>query len=146
MALKITLKPHERMILGGCVLTNGKYRCELIIENKVPVLREKDILSESEAVTPCRRIYFVIQLMYVDEANLVEYHRTYWELVRDVVRAAPSMLSFIEPISTFILGGKYYDALKLGKKLIQYEDEVLNYADRSEGSLQKSPNADDVRP
>jgi len=49
MALRITLKPQEKMILGGAVITNGNsFRCNLIIENKVPILREKDILSEGE--------------------------------------------------------------------------------------------------
>jgi flagellar protein FlbT len=46
MALKIILKPHERIILGGAVVTNGRSKSELIIENNVPLLRQKDNLSE----------------------------------------------------------------------------------------------------
>ena len=62
MALKITLKPHEKMILGGAVIANGNSTgCHLIIENKVPILREKDILSEKDADSPCRRLYFIVQ-------------------------------------------------------------------------------------
>jgi flagellar protein FlbT len=45
------------------------------------LLREKNILKEEEANTPGRRIYFVIQLMYIDEENLTTHHKTYWELV-----------------------------------------------------------------
>jgi flagellar protein FlbT len=93
MALKITLKPHEKMILGGAVITNGNSKGELIIENSVPILRQKDIMSEKEANSPCRRIYFVIQLMYVDEENLVTHHNTYWKLVQSLVEAAPCNLS-----------------------------------------------------
>ena len=49
MALKITLKPHERMVIGGAVLTNANSAsCDLVIENKTPILRQKDILSEEE--------------------------------------------------------------------------------------------------
>ncbi len=66
MPLKISLKAGERVIIGGAVITNGKLKTELFVENKVPVLRQKDILSIKEADTPCRRIYFVIQLMYMD--------------------------------------------------------------------------------
>ena len=87
MALKITLKPHERMIIGGAVVTNGDSRTQLVIENKVPLLREKDILSEREVKTPARRIYFVIQLMYVDEENLMTHHQLYWNLIEELVRA-----------------------------------------------------------
>ena len=58
MALKITLKPGERMIIGGAVLTNGNSAsCDLVVENKIPILRQKDILTEEKANSPCRRIY-----------------------------------------------------------------------------------------
>lgn len=72
MALKIKLKPHERLIIGGAVVANGDSKCDLIIENEVPVLRDKDILREKEANTPSKRVYFAIQLMYVDNKDLVE--------------------------------------------------------------------------
>ena len=131
MALKISLKPSEKMIISGAVVTNGSTRTDLFIENKVTILREKDIMKEAEADTPCRRIYFVIQLMYVDEGNVAEYHKTYWDLVRDVLAAAPSTLSLIEPISKHILNGEYYKALKLTRKLTDYEKEVVKHARKS---------------
>ena len=126
MALKITLKPGERMILGGAVLTNGSSgSCDLIVENKVPILRQKDILSEEKADSPCRRIYYAIQLMYIDENNLVTYHKNYWDLVKDLVRAAPSTVGLIDSINEHILQRRYYQALKLTKKLIEYEQEAI---------------------
>ena len=127
MALRITLKPQEKMILGGAVITNGNgFRCNLIVENKVPILREKDILSESDANSLCRQLYFVIQLMYIDEENLDAHQKNYWELVKDLIKAAPSSTYLIDQINERILGGRYYQALKLGQKLIDYEQEVIN--------------------
>ena len=126
MPLKITLKPHERMIVGGAVITNGNTRCDLLIENKVSILRQKDIMSEKDADSPCRKIYFTIQLMYIDEENLIEHQNTYWKLVQDIVTAAPSMLALIDQISEHILNNKYYQALKLTRKLIDYEQEVID--------------------
>lgn len=137
MALKITLKANERLIIGGAVITNGSSKSKLIVENSVPVLREKEIMSEEDAETPCCRIYFVIQLMYVDEKKLDEHHKTYWELVKDVVGAAPSLLGLIDQISDNILNGRYYQALKLAKKLIEYEEEVIdNVRNKAAGNLQ----------
>lgn len=135
MGLKITLKPHERMIIGGAVVANGNGKSEFLVENNVPILREKDILSEYDADTPCKRIYFVIQLMYIDEKKLTEYHNTYWSLVRDVVAAAPSTLALIDQISEQILGSRYYQALKLAKNLIEYEQEAVNNVRKSAGNL-----------
>ena len=135
MALKISLKPHERLIIGGAVVTNGDTKCDLIVENNVPILRQKDILREEEANTPCRRIYFLIQLMYVDEGNLVTHHGTYWKLVQEVAQAAPSTIGLIDQISEEILNIRYYQALKLARKLIEYEKELIKHAITSTGSV-----------
>ena len=126
MALKITLKPNEKMIVGGAVVTNGNARnTNLIIENNVPVLRRKDILSEKDVTSPCSRIYFIVQLMYIDEENLQIYHHTYWKLVRELLDANPKLTGYIDQMNEQILGGNYYRALKLASQLINYEQEVL---------------------
>ena len=81
-------------------------------------------MSEKEANSPSRRVYFVIQLMYVDSDNLITHHNTYWKLVQSLVEAAPSVLGLIDQISTHILANRYYQALKLARKLIDYEEEI----------------------
>lgn len=125
MALKLILKPHEKLIIGGAVIVNGGARSDLIVENNVPILREKDIMSLNSADSPCKRIYFVIQMMYIDEKNIAEHHKTYWELVKDIVEAAPSTKPMFQVISNDILQGKFYQALKAARKLIDYEQEVI---------------------
>ena len=124
--LKIILKPHEKFIIGGAVITNGDAKSAFIVENEVPVLREKDILTLAAADTPCKRIYFAIQLMYVDEKNLPDHHKTFCELMKDVAEAAPSRKPVLKEISDNILDARYYQALKLTKKLIDYEREVTD--------------------
>lgn len=126
MPLKITLKPGERLILGGAVIRNGEKTSSLYIENKVPLLREKEIMREEEADTYCSKIYFIIQLMYIDSSNVVQYHNTYWKLVRDLVEAVPRTVGLIDQISQCILENNYYRALKLSKKLLAFEKEVLS--------------------
>jgi len=52
MALKVELKPHERIIIGACVITNTDQRARLLIDgDKIPILREKDILTPDTADT-----------------------------------------------------------------------------------------------
>jgi hypothetical protein len=55
----------ERLIVDGAVIRNGGKASVLFIENVIPILREKDIMGEKEADTPCKRIYFILQLMYL---------------------------------------------------------------------------------
>ncbi|MEN8688866.1 MAG: flagellar biosynthesis repressor FlbT [Desulfobacterales bacterium] len=127
MALKITLKPNEKMILGGTVVVNGSsMSSDLIIEYKVPILRQKDILSEKDANSPSKRIYFAIQLMYIDDEHRDIHQNIYLQLAKELVQAAPSATGLIDKISEYILSDKYYPALKLAKNLIAYEEEALS--------------------
>lgn len=131
MGLKITLKPYEKFILGGAVIINGDAKSTFVVENDVPILREKDIMTLASADTPCKKIYFAVQLMYVDGENLPEHHKVFWELVKDVAQAAPSRKQILKDISESILHERYYQALKLTKKLIEYEQEVVNHVRRA---------------
>ncbi|MBN2809600.1 MAG: flagellar biosynthesis repressor FlbT [Deltaproteobacteria bacterium] len=126
MALKISLRPQERIVIAGAVISNGGKRCELVIENQVPILREKDLMRESEADTPCRRIYFVVQLMYLDLENLKVHYQNYWRLVEEVLAAAPSMTVYVDRISECLVAENYYQALRRAWELIDYEKEVLS--------------------
>lgn len=131
MPLKLDLRPHEKIFLGGAVLVNGDSRSQLTVLNDVPVLREKDILKEGDADSPCKRIYLAVQLMYMDAPNLARYHQYYWDQVRAVVEVAPSTTELISRISVFVLDGHYYQALKAAKELIRYEQELVGNACKS---------------
>src|SRR5215470_12459013 len=132
MALKVELKPGERIILGECVVTNHDQRTRLVIEGHVPILREKDIMTLEHADTPAKRIYVAVQLMYTSK-DPRQHHEVYFTLVRDILKAAPSMWRYIETINNHILTGEMYKALKDAKKLIAYEQELLSNAKRGAG-------------
>lgn len=128
MPLKLTLKPGERIIVGGAVLTNGPTVAHLQVENRVPLLRQKDILSESEATTPCKKVYLVVQLMYIGDGLTSELAQVYWDLVREVLAAAPSTNDLISQMSAYIVDSSFYQALKVAKKLVSYEEELIKHA------------------
>jgi flagellar protein FlbT len=130
MALKVELKPGERIILGDCVVTNADQRARLLIEGDTPILREKDIITPELADTPAKRIYLAVQLMYTSKDPRA-FHDIYFKLVREIVDAAPSAWAFIELINDHILTGDTYKALKSAKKLIAYEAELIDNARRS---------------
>jgi flagellar protein FlbT len=129
MALKVEMKPGERMIIGDCVITNSDQRTRLLIDGDTPILREKDILTAETANTPAKRIYLAVQLMYLSR-NPCAHHETYFALMRDILEAAPSTWRYIESINNHILTGELYKALKDAKKLISYEGELLDNAAR----------------
>jgi flagellar protein FlbT len=124
MALKVELKPGERFILGDSIITNDDQRTRLFIEGDAPILREKDILRLDDADTPCKKIYLMLQMMYLSP-DPVQHHDLYFSLVNEVLEAAPSTGSMIENINNKILTGELYKALKETRKLIEYERELL---------------------
>jgi flagellar protein FlbT len=127
MALTISLKPKEQVVIGGAVVCNEEdRRIRLTIKNNVTILREKDVLKPEEVDTPCKRLYFSIQLMYIDQENIAEYHKVYWKDAEDIVKAAPSCYEIIEKMSKFVVASDYYKALKQCKELIQYERKLLS--------------------
>ena len=85
MALKVELKPHERIIIGASVITNTDQRARLLIEgDRIPILREKDIMTPATADTPAKLVYLSVQLMYLSP-DPVQHHPTYFNLVRDIM-------------------------------------------------------------
>ncbi len=131
MALRLTLKPQERAIIGGAVLTNGRHRAELYVETEVPVLRGSDILSPAAVQTPCEHVVLSIQLMYVDPQRRESHLRSYEQLIEDVRDASPSSRRYLDPIDQCIRQGRYYHALKLGRDLLAHEKELLEHVQRS---------------
>jgi flagellar protein FlbT len=127
MALKVELKPGEKLLVGNCIITNSDQRTRLFIDGNAPILREKDILTSETANTPAKRIYLAVQLMYIDE-DTAKAQATYNEMSRDFVAAVPSSLPIVDQINNEILTGSLYKALKASQKLIEYEQDLLSHA------------------
>jgi flagellar protein FlbT len=127
MPLKIELKPHESIIIGDAVITNDNDRIRFYIDGNVPILREKFILREKEANTPARRIYFIVQQMYLTKGN-TELQKLFVEYVRDMQEAAPSLRQFITPVAESVIVNDYYQAIKDAGELIKEEDKLFGEA------------------
>lgn len=127
MALVIDLKPGEKILIGTAVITNDSQRTRLHISGEAPILREKDVMREEEADTPCKKIYFLIQCMYMS-ATPQEYHRKYFNLIKEVQHAAPTMAFLFLAINEKIIEGSYYKAMREARELIKYEEDLIKNA------------------
>jgi flagellar biosynthesis repressor protein FlbT len=138
MALKVELKPNERIIVGHAVIRNGEQRTRFFIEGEAPILREKDILTPITADTPAKKVYLAVQLMYLQN-DLSTHNEIYFPLVRDFLGAAPSAMPLIAEINNRILSGDLYKALRSAKKLISYEQDLIDHALRGERVFESRP-------
>ena len=127
MPLKIELKPRESIIIGDAVVTNDNDRIRFYIDGNVPILREKFILREKDANTPARRIYFIVQQMYLTKGN-PELQKLFVEYVRDIQTAAPSLRQYVSPVAEAVILNDYYQAIKDAGELVKQEDKVFGEA------------------
>lgn len=68
MGLRLRLRPRERIIINGCVVTNGDRRNTITVSSFGQVLRSKDIMQPEDAQTPLQKLYFAIQMLLINGA------------------------------------------------------------------------------
>lgn len=127
MALKIKLKPHEKAIINGAVIQNGPRATEIIVQNFAQLLREAEVMQESEADTPAKRTYFTAQLMLMDPQNKSEYEPAFERYCAELQNALinPAVKARLAEALEAANSGNYYAALKAIKDVIAYESLVL---------------------
>lgn len=130
MPLKLSLKPGEKFVLNGAVVQNGDRRGVLVLQNKASVLREKDIMQESEVTTPGRRIYFPVMMMYLDESTAPKLYDEFARRLSEFMGATrnPEALADCVAASRHVMAREYYKALMSARKLVDYEEKLANVA------------------
>lgn len=127
MALKLSLKPGERIAINGAVLCNGDRRTSMVIENEARILRQSDILQPNQVVTPATRIYFPIMMMYLEPAKREEFHPEFAARLSQFIGAVdePDIQKVCLRVAAEVANCEYYKALTACRTLMAYEDEVL---------------------
>lgn len=145
MPLKIQLRPEERIIINGAVIEAAPDgRTEIAIMNKAAIMRQKHIMPEKEANTPAKRLYFCLQMLYIDPENEKEYRKHFDKFHKDLdetVTLAPLKKS-LEIIRNCVEDKKYYDAMKACRELINVETELLGMSGNSGSSEETSDKTD----
>ena len=127
MPLKIELKPGEKFIVNGAVMVAGRSGASLALKNKAVLLRGRDVMQESEATTPARRLYFTLMLMYIDPEGSAAHAERFAGYLSDYLGATTmaSTRAKLERIGNLALSDEFYSALKLCRELIVTEDDLL---------------------
>jgi flagellar protein FlbT len=127
MGLKLNLKAGERVIINGAVITAEK-ATSIILHNMASVLSERHVIRPNEATTPARRLYYAIQCSYVATPDeLPAYLRDVEILLNDYETATTIAETHanLRAMRSMVEGHRYYDAMRLCRDLIKYEDIIL---------------------
>lgn len=125
MALRLTLKPDERVIVNGCILKNGPRRHVLEVENRADVLRGDEMLDADSATTPARRIAFQIQIGLVSPGHRNALLPQIEAALRDLAHALPRQQAQIGLAETALSEGNYYAAFRALTPVFPLEDQLL---------------------
>lgn len=127
MALKLNLRPGEKIVINGAVIVNGDRKASLAVKNFAHILRESDVMQEEAATTPTRRTYFVAQLMLLDPDNAARYSGNYLTMLEDLLRVYSNaeVLSLLKETTDYLERRDYYKILANLRKVIRYEDLLL---------------------
>jgi flagellar protein FlbT len=141
MALKLLLKPAEKLVINGAVVANGDRRTSLIVHNKASILREKDIMKEEEVNSPGRHIYFPIMLMYIDDKEFNKYYDEFVFRMTEFLNVieTPGVIELCIQVSKDVMAKNYYKALINCKKILAFEQERLT--DVTEGVSESTDNS-----
>jgi len=126
MPLTINLRPHERLIINGVVIENSGPAAKFLVHNNAALLREKDIVTEEQANTPARRIYYAVQCQYLFPGKSDVFLPIIDKFLGEFLEAAPSTAPLIADIQQQVSEGQYYRALKIAKQLITREQEIMH--------------------
>lgn len=128
MALRIELKPQERLIINGALIRNGDRRSVFMIENQSKFLRESEIITESEADTAAKRLCVTLQFIYLAD-NPPEAEDLFVRQATEILKASPSMGPYILAIQDQLSARQFHRAIKHGRELIAYERQLLERLD-----------------
>lgn len=121
MSLKIKLRPNEKVFVNGAVVSAGDQGVVLYFLNSARILMEKDILAAGNVVGPEKRLYFILQLIYIDPSEQASYAQHLPPLMEELMRKYPDKGDDLELVLELAVKGDLYKAMKVVKKTFHIE-------------------------
>ena len=139
MPLKLTLKPHERIVINGCAIRNSERRQVLIVESQADVVRGKDLLEPEVAATPVSKVYYLVQTVLINSETREKLLPVIQQNLGVLATVfGSSTVSHIFEAANFVSQGDYYKALSELRPVLRHEEEVLKSASRRAASARKA--------
>ncbi len=129
MPLRLKLPHGDRIVVNGAVLENSGDATVLIFHNHADIMRRKEIMQESDVLSPSRRVYYALQCAYIFENERLAYIDTFERCLKEYEAAAPSAQPIASRLRDKVGIGKIYDALKECRALIEHESKIIELSE-----------------
>ncbi len=126
MALNLTLKPFERVVVNGCMMRNGGRKTTMRVETRADIIRETDLLRPDAAATPVNTAYFLIQsaLIYPERREKLA-KSAQKQLASLATTFATPNVNHVFDAANCVSAGDLFAALRHLRPLMEREREVL---------------------
>jgi flagellar biosynthesis repressor protein FlbT len=124
--MNISLRADEKLYINGAVIRVDR-KVSIEILNDVTFLLENHVMQATEATTPLKQIYFVVQIMLMDPSAAPGA----MALSRKLVDAASGtfetreILAGLKTVDEMIKRSRYFDAMKTLRALFPLEQTVV---------------------
>lgn len=126
MPLRITLKPRERLIINGASIRNGDRSADIVFENHSKFLRGSEIILESEATTPCKKLCLLIQIIHLSESS-EETEQLFFQQSVGIMKIMPTAAPFLLEIQQYLTSNETHRAIKAARQLMFHEQEIIDH-------------------
>lgn len=132
----VPLRPGQRLVVNGAVVRMADDGLGLELDLKTPVLTEDELLSEDEATTPAKRIYFLLLVMYLDPSSYDATHLPFMDRMIELLQTTSikEVRENLRIIMQCVEAGRHYEALQACQALVLFENEVLSIDGPSPGA------------
>ena len=137
-SLRISLKAGERIFINGAVLrVDRKVALEFL--NDVTFLLENHVLQPEQATTPLRQLYFIVQMMLINPEGAEQAMSMFRKSVVMLLTCFKNeeVLTELKHIDGMVTQGRAFEALKAIRALYPIEEQILDTAGMSAGTIEQ---------
>ncbi|AWB07411.1 flagellar protein (plasmid) [Azospirillum humicireducens] len=122
MPLKFVLRPNEKVIINGAVIGAGDRPGSFFLYNTANFLRGREVLKEEQIDCIEKKLYFVIQLVYIFPEDAMLNLQRFASILDETRQARPDAAKVLDEIERLVEARNYYRALKLCRKMFRSGD------------------------
>ncbi len=119
MPLKFVLRPNEKVIINGAVIGAGDRPGSFFLYNTANFLRGREVLKEEQIDCIEKKLYFVIQLVYIFPEDGTLNLQRFASILNETREARPDCAKDLDEIERLVEARNYYRALKLCRKMFR---------------------------
>lgn len=125
--LKISLRQNEKIYINGAVIkADRKVTLELL--NDVTFLLESHVIQPSQATTPLRQLYFILQVMLMTPDDAAEARAMFRRSLPLLLACFSDdyILASLKHVDRLVGEDEIFEALKVIRGLYPLEAEIFN--------------------